>query len=282
LACRLPLKLDVIIGNGMDEKLKSLQNFLVDMDGVLWRGDMPLPGAARFFDVLRRKQLGYTLVTNNASRTVQQYVTKLERMGLAIEPERILTSAIATAEWLRAELPPGVPIHVVGMDGLRSALQQAGFLLSDGEEATAVVVGLDLEFDYARLDRAARLVRGGALFVGTNPDRTYPTPGGEALGAGSMLAAIEAASGQSPIIIGKPERPLFEQALKRLGAEPATSAMVGDRLETDIVGAKLAGLRTILVLSGVTQPDDIKSAEVQPDWVFENIGSLAEALEAAH
>jgi 4-nitrophenyl phosphatase len=266
----------------MDEQLKSLQNFLVDMDGVLWRGNMPLPGAARFFDVLRRRRLGYTLVTNNASRTVQQYVSKLERMGLSVEPERILSSAIATAEWLRAELPPGVPIYIVGMDGLRSALQEAGFLLSDGEGAAAVVVGLDLEFDYARLDRAARLVREGALFIGTNPDRTFPTPSGEAPGAGSLLAAVEAASGQSPIIIGKPERPLFEQALKRLGAEAATSAMVGDRLETDIVGAKLAGLRTILVLSGVTQHENLESAEVQPDWVFENIGALADALEAAH
>jgi 4-nitrophenyl phosphatase len=264
----------------MDEKLKRLQNFLVDMDGVLWRGDEPLPGADRFFDVLRRNRLGYALVTNNASKTVQQYVTKLERMGLTIEPEHILSSAIATAEWLRAKLPPGVPIYAVGMNGLHSALQQAGFSLSDGAGAAAVVVGLDRGFDYEILDRAARLVRGGAMFVGTNPDRTFPTPNGEAPGAGSILAAIEAASGQQPIIVGKPERPLFEQALKHLGAAPATTAMIGDRLETDILGGKQAGLRAILVLSGVTRRDDVESAEAQPDWIFEDIGALAEALEA--
>jgi 4-nitrophenyl phosphatase len=168
---------------------------------------------------------------------------------------------------------------------LRSALTEAGFDISFGEDAPdtveAVVAGLTFHLDYMSLHHASRLVRdGSALFVGTNPDLTLPVPGTLAPGAGSIQAAIQAASGVEPVIIGKPNTIMYQQALAQLGAQPETTAMVGDRLETDILGGQRAGLKTILVLSGVAQAEDIAKSEIQPTWVFDSIVELTKALNS--
>lgn len=264
--------------------ISEIKTFLIDMDGVLWRGDDPLPGLLDFFEAMKAHQIGYRLVSNNSVYTWQQYVEKFERFGIQIERELVVSSAYATADWLADQLPAGAQVYVVGEDGLRSALTDAGFAVSFGEDAPetadAVVVGLTFHLDYVMIHHAARLAREGALLVGSNPDRTIPLPGMIAPGAGSILAAVQAACSVEPVIIGKPNAIMFEQALKQLGAQPDQAAMIGDRLETDILGGQRAGMKTVLVLTGVTQSEDLAQSDVQPTWVFDSIVTLTEALNS--
>ena len=222
---------------------------------------------------MRERDMRFMLLTNNSTRTIHQYVEKLDELGIKVEPEQILTSAYATADWLTERVEPRTTIYVAGEDGLHHALKQAGYSIISGKDmdgAQVVAVGLHLRFDYPTLFCATRLIRDGALYVGTNPDLTYPLPDGIGPGAGSILAAITAASGTQPTIIGKPGTLMFEQALKSLDAQPKETAMLGDRLETDILGGINAGLSTILVLSGVTQQDDLAASDIKPTWVYDD------------
>lgn len=252
--------------------------FLIDMDGVLYRGEERLPGARRFLCTLEERGVPYLLLTNNATRTPRQFVQKLERMGMSVAPERVLTSAVATARYLVRAAGPGTPVFAIGMDGLRQALEEEGFVLTE-QEPEYVVVGLDTEVDYRKLATAALAIRRGAEFIGTNPDRTLPTEQGLLPGAGSLLAAIQAATDVAPRVIGKPEAEVFHTALAMLGTQPDTTAMLGDRLDTDIAGAKRVGLRTVLVLTGVATPEDVATSSVRPDWVFEDLLALLEVWE---
>ncbi len=253
--------------------LRTIQHLVVDMDGVLYRGTERLPGAAEFLGFLREQQIGFVLATNNATRTPQQFVDKLAGMAIAVQPHQILTSAQATASYLAGVAPAGTRVFVVGQDGLRAALCEAGFeLVEDGAEF--VVAGMDFEICYPRLADAALQIRAGARFIGTNPDRTFPSERGILPGAGSLLAFLEAATGERPTIIGKPEKAMMEQALARLGAQPATAAILGDRLETDILVGQRAGMTTLLVLTGVTTRQMLDGSEVPPDLVFEDVAHL--------
>lgn len=256
--------------------LSSLKGLIVDMDGVLWRGETSLPGFAPFFELLQRKQIPYILATNNATKTQDQYVQKFARLGVSISSKQVMTSSLATAEYLTSQYPGGTRIHVVGQDGIRQAIARAGFEIADSD-VEAVVVGLDFEMTYDKLRRAAILINRGARFIGTNPDLTFPFEDGIAPGNGAILAAITAGTGQKPTIIGKPEKIIFELALEHLGLPADQAAMVGDRLETDIVGAQKTGLKTILVLSGVTQPHELDDSPIKPDWVFSGIDALVRA-----
>ena len=258
------------------DQLHTIRAFVIDMDGVLYRGQTHLPGARRFLQLLQREQVPYVLLTNNSSLTVTQYVDKLDRMGIDVPPARVMTSAVATAQYLAGQAEPGTPVYMIGMEGLEQALQAEGFVLTD-ESPQYVVVGFDTNVTYRQLSAAALAVRAGAVFIGTNPDLTLPTERGLEPGAGSILAAIEAATGVAPKIIGKPEPGAFEAALAKLGTRPDETAMLGDRLETDIVGGAKAGLRTILVLTGATARDDLAGAEIEPDMVFDNLEQVVAA-----
>lgn len=248
------------------------------MDGVLWRGNALLPGFKPLFDFLRRRRISFTLASNNSSRTQRQYAQKFAGFGVTISPQQVMTSSLATAEYLKTVYPPGTGVYVIGQDGIRQALTAAGFAIAE-EGAAAVVVGLDFELTYAKLKTATVLINNGAAFIGTNPDRTFPFEGGIAPGNGAILAAISAATGQQPTVIGKPGRAMFTVALNRMGTGPGHTAMLGDRLETDILGGRQAGLKTILVLSGVTRPEDLAHSDLQPDWVFTGIDALLEAWQ---
>jgi 4-nitrophenyl phosphatase len=261
--------------------LNSIKNVLIDMDGVLWRGDEPLPGLTDFFATLFNQQIGFMLLTNNSTRAIPDYVEKLGRFNVDIQPDQVMTSSYDTADWLADQVQPGARVYAVGEAGLHSALTDVGFQVSLDEapdEAEAVVVGLYLGIDIASIHHAARLVRQGALFVGTNPDVTFPFEGGLGPGAGSILAAVTAAAGKEPTVIGKPNPLMYEQALKRLGATPEQTTMIGDRLDTDILGGQRAGVKTALVLTGVTQAEDLNGSKVQPTWVFDSIVALTAAL----
>ncbi|MCU0512057.1 MAG: HAD-IIA family hydrolase [Anaerolineae bacterium] len=259
--------------------LTGMQALIMDMDGVLWRGDEALPGLAAFFAWLRRAGRPFVLATNNSSRPPAQYVQKLAGLGVPdILPQQIITSATATAIYLRARYPAGTRVHVVGMDGVRQALLEADFALVE-EDAAVVVAGVDFELTYDKAKRAALMIRAGADFVGTNPDATFPTPEGLIPGAGSILALLETAGGKAPLVIGKPEPAMFEVALRRLGTLPEQTLMVGDRLDTDIFGAYRAGLKTALVLTGVSRREDVAHSPVLPDAIFEDLPALQRACE---
>ena len=253
--------------------LQSLRNLVIDMDGVLYRGDQLIAGTRELISFLREQQIGFVLATNNATRTQQQFVDKLARMGVEVYTQEVLTSSLATASYLASLAPPGAKVFVVGMDGLRMALEEAGFRLVE-EGAQFVVAGMDFTICYERLAQASLQIRAGARFIGTNPDLTFPSERGILPGAGSLLAFLEAASGVKPDVVGKPGTAMMAQALERMGAQPATTAMLGDRLETDILAGQRAGLHTILVLSGVTDDAVLAAAEIRPDLVFDDVAHL--------
>ncbi|MBC7258020.1 MAG: putative selenium-dependent hydroxylase accessory protein YqeC [Chloroflexi bacterium] len=258
------------------QHLKSIRNLIVDMDGVLYRGDAPIPGIVPFFRFLRENRIRFLLATNNSTLTPQEYSEKMARMGVDIPPESILTSGLAAADYLAARYPKGTRVHVIGEAGLRQALASVGFVLAD-EDVAAVVVGMDRQVTFEKLARATLLIRAGALFVGTNPDKTLPVPEGEIPGNGALLALLEAASGVQPLVIGKPEKHLYEIAMRRLGAPKETTAALGDRLETDILGAERAGLFSIMVLSGVSTREQALTSPHPPNLIFQDVGELTEA-----
>jgi 4-nitrophenyl phosphatase len=269
--------------------LQTIRTLILDMDGVLWRGETPMPGLAEFFATLRELDIGFVLATNNATKVATQYTEKLARFGVAVAPEQILTSSEATAAYLRGRYAAGASTYAVGEVGLRFALEDAGFsllpaggLVSGGTQVDVVVVGLNRDACWEQLASAAYLVNQGALFVGTNGDVSFPTEMGPLPGAGALVAMVEAATGVKPVIVGKPSPAMFEEALRRLDAKRETTVMVGDRLETDIAGAKSVGLRTLLVLSGVTTRERLLESDIQPDAAINDIGSLASALREAH
>ncbi len=261
----------------MGVSIAQWRNLIIDMDGVLWRGETALPGLGAFFKVLRESERRIVLATNNSGRTVPQYVAKLERMGVQVAADEILTSAQATASYLAGATPTDSRVSVIGGDGLRAALQEQSFVLSD-ENPAYVVVGFDFELNWAKLDSAVRNIRAGAVFIGTNADSTYPTEKGIGIGTGAILAALQTATGETPIVIGKPEPPLYKQALQRLGATAAETLVIGDRLETDILGAQRAAIASLLLLTGVTTRAALAQSELQPDLVLPGLPEATSAM----
>ncbi|MBN1219284.1 MAG: HAD-IIA family hydrolase [Anaerolineae bacterium] len=259
--------------------LNDIQALVIDMDGVLWRGDTPLPGLIEFFDFLQNHAIDFVLATNNASKTPAQFLEKLARFGVRVGSEHILTSSLATAAYLQQDYKDGAKVYVVGQAGLRQALTQAGFMvLPDSSQPVDVVVaGIDFELTYETVQHAALLIQDGARFIGTNGDLTFPIEGGRSVpGAGSILAFIQAATGVKPLTIGKPERFMFDLAMQKMNSTPEHTATLGDRLETDILGGQRAGLKTIMVLTGVDNEDAIIQKGVVPDAIFDGIDELTQ------
>jgi 4-nitrophenyl phosphatase len=265
------------------QRLKDGRGFVFDMDGVLYRGNEALAGVGDVLNALAVRERRYMLATNNSMSTPASYVTKLAGMGIEVEEEAILTAGLATRDYLLETLPPESGIFVIGMPALREQLFTGTSLrpVQYGEEQpAAVVVGLDLAFDYAKLKAANQAIREGALFVATNADATLPTESGLVPGAGSIVAAVAVASGTAPVVIGKPETLLLEKALERIGVAPEEGVMIGDRLDTDIVAGHRAGMLTVLVLTGVSTRDEVPTAEVLPDLVVTDLTALLDALVA--
>jgi 4-nitrophenyl phosphatase len=258
----------------------SLRAAILDMDGVLWRADHVLPGVAEFFTFVQQHRLAFVLATNNSTKTVGSYVERLNRIGVPAQPEQVITSAVATADYIGHRYPPETPLYVIGETGIHQTLAERGYH-EDPATAQVVIVGLDTRLTYEKLTTATLRIRAGADFIGTNGDRTFPISGGLAPGNGSLLAALQAATDVEPIVIGKPERIMFDVALQRLGTTPEQTLMIGDRLETDILGAQRAGLPSALVLTGVTPGDQAREDGVRPDGVFEDLMALYRAWQAA-
>ena len=252
--------------------------FLLDLDGVLYRGEDAVPGAAEAVGGLRAAERAVVFLTNNSARTPEQVADKLAGMGIEARPEEVVTSGQATARVLaRLVAEDGRPrsAFVIGERGVREALGEAGIEVLDGDppEAGFVVVGWDRQVDYGKLRTATVLVHRGARLVATNADPSYPAAGGESWpGAGALLAAVETASGASADVVGKPYRPLFDEALGRAGTDRAL--MVGDRIETDVAGAVSAGLDSALVLTGAARPADLLDRDPAASLVLDDVGGL--------
>ena len=246
---------------------------ILDMDGVLWRSDQPLCELPQLFKNFANEKICVAMASNNATATIDQFLNKFLILGVTLEPWQIISSAMATGFLLKQNFPNGGPIFILGSPALRATLKEDGFPHSV-TEPMAVVAGMDRDLTYEKLLEAANWVRKGLPFYGTNPDLTYPTPDGFAPGAGACIAAVEAASGKKAIIAGKPNPYLFDLALQRLKSSPEKTLVIGDRLETDILGGHRAGCKTVLVLSGVSQEKDLLSWEPKPDLIIENIMDL--------
>ena len=261
--------------------LEHICNFIVDMDGVLWHGDTPLPGMVEFFGVLRRRGFRFVLATNNAGKTGAEYVAKLARMGVAVSADEIITSPQATSAYL-AHHVADARIYVVGSPSLATELRARSLtVVSPDEVATAncvVVGGIVGYLTYEHLANACLLIRGGAQFFGTNPDLTFPSERGIVPGNGAILEALRVSTGVAPTVIGKPQPEMMVQAMQRMDGNAANTAVIGDRLDTDILGGRNAGLTSLLVLTGVTTAAQVDIDLIKADYIFETIGSVADVL----
>jgi 4-nitrophenyl phosphatase len=252
---------------------QTIQALILDMDGVLWRGSEAIGDLQSIFRQINRIGWKVIFATNNASRTIQQYVNYLSSFGIQSESWQIITSSTAALAYLTNLFPQGGPIYIIGEQGLIEACTEQGFYQST-RNSLAVVAGIDRKLTYDKLKTATLLIRSGVPFIGTNPDRTFPTPQGLVPGAGSILAALSAACDVSPIIMGKPEPAMYQIALERLNLPAEDVLVVGDRPETDIAGAQKLGCRTALVLSGVTNNEQARAWQPAPDMIIEDLASL--------
>ncbi len=261
-------------------ELTALRGFIFDMDGVIYRGQEVVPGAAEFIAGLRRAGIPFVYLTNNSSTPAEKVAARLRGMGIAADAAEIITSAEVTAAAVRRAVE-GSRALVIGEEGLRLALAAAGFApVEDHRQADVVVVGIDRQVTYDRLREAALAIRRGAPFYATNTDRTLPSELGLVPGAGAIVGFLEIATDVKPIVLGKPSPGFFLYALRKLGTDACLTAAVGDRPETDIIGGQRAGLRTIAVLSGAGTAVEFAAMRPPPDWVFPSLQELAQAYLA--
>jgi len=247
----------------LDQFSPSIKALILDMDGVLWRAGEAIGDLKRNFDAITSCGLKVSLATNNSTRTSADYVKKLASFGVHVDESQVFNASSAAATLLKERFPEGGEIYMIGESGLAVALTRQGFMPYTAEEndklpaieknpPVAVVSGLDIGINYKKLAQATLLIRAGVPFYATNPDKSYPSPYGQLPGSGAILACLTAASGVEPIIAGKPESFLFNLAMQQMEVSPEETLVIGDRLETDILGGQNAGCKTALVLSGVS------------------------------
>jgi 4-nitrophenyl phosphatase len=259
--------------------LRALRGLVIDMDGVLWHGSDPLPGVAEFFQTLKAHQIQFVLATNNPSKRPEEFAEKARGFGVPAGPEDVVTCVQAVTFYLKEKYPSGSRVHVIGEKALKEQVHEAGYELAD-RDVVAVVTALDRQLSYDTFKRATLLIRDGAEFIGTNADPFYPTEEGFVPGSGMMVIAIAATSGTEPVVMGKPGRVLFDLAQARMNLPAEQLASVGDRLDTDIEGGRRLGMHTILLLSGITSREDLDRSPIKPDWVFDGLVDLSNALRS--
>ena len=250
--------------------------WLSDMDGVLVSEGRPIPGADEFVGALRRADRPFLVLTNNSMWTARDLSARLHSMGLHIMEDEIWTSALATATFL-SDQRPGGSAYVVGEAGLTSALHDAGFVLTD-TDPDYVVLGETRTYSFEAITKAIRLVGAGARFISTNPDPTGPSPEGPLPACGVVAELIAAATLRRPYVVGKPNPMMFRYAMNMIGAHSETTTMVGDRMDTDVISGMEAGLRTVLVLSGVTQRAEIERFPFRPNLVRDSVADLLDLV----
>ncbi|MDQ0260677.1 HAD-IIA family hydrolase [Sinomonas atrocyanea] len=255
---------------------QEIECWLTDMDGVLVHENHPVPGAAeliqRWVDTSRR----FLVLTNNSIYTPRDLAARLASSGLSIPEENIWTSALATAVFLKDQMP-GARIYVIGEAGLTTALHEAGMILTD-QDPDYVVLGETRTYSFNAITTAIRLILDGARFIATNPDATGPSRDGVLPATGAIAALISKATGRTPYTIGKPNPMMFRSAMNQIDAHSETTAMIGDRMDTDIIAGMEAGLHTVLVLSGITRREDISAYPFRPNQVLASVKDLLQQL----
>jgi len=256
--------------------MKNLQDkkaFICDMDGVIYHGSNLLPGVLEFVQWLQQEKKKFVFLTNSSARTLRELSEKLARMGLTVDESHFYTSARATATFLATQKPGG-SAYVIGDAGIINALYDVGYSIND-TNPDYVVVSESPNYDYARICHATKLVLNGAKLIGTNPDLTGPVEGGQIVPAtGALLAPIELATGSKAYYVGKPNPLMMRNALKNLGCRREETAIVGDRMDTDIIAGVEAEIATVLVLSGVTRRKDLPKYAYQPDYILDGVGDI--------
>jgi len=259
------------------KQFENVRALILDMDGVLWKQDQPIGNLPQIFDTIKSNQYKVTLATNNASLSISQYLEKLKKFNVRLNPEEIINSSQVLKQYLFHRFPNGGNLYIIGEEGLKDTLICDKFRSSE-DNVLAVIVGLDQNLNYEKLCRATLLIRGGAAFIATNADVTFPTPQGLVPGVGAILACLEAASSIKPHVVGKPAPEIYIMAMERMGVKPNETMVVGDRLETDIAGAQKLGCRTALVLSGVTELSQAQKWSPPPDLITKDLSSLLDIL----
>ena len=252
--------------------MNTATSFITDMDGVLVKGKELIPGADTFIRNLEESGREYLVLTNNSLYTQRDLAHRLRQLGLEIPAERIFTSAMATAMFLQSQRPDGTAF-ILGETGLTQAVHDVGYVITD-IEPTYVVLGENDAYHFESITKAVRLIEAGAQFIATNPDVSGPTEAGTIPGCGALAALIEKATGKAPFFVGKPNPFMMRSALNYLDVHSEDTVMVGDRMETDIVAGVESGMRTLLVLTGVTSRADIERYPYRPTWVLDSVAEI--------
>ncbi|TKX81354.1 HAD-IIA family hydrolase [Halorubrum sp. SD626R] len=260
----------------MPDTQEQPEAWLLDMDGVLIHEEVALPGAEEFIDRLQQQKQEFLVLTNNSIYTRRDLSARLSDVGLNVREEQIWTSAVATAEFLSNQVPDA-SAYVIGEAGLKTALHKVGYTLTD-TNPDFVVLGESRTYSFQNITRAVQLIDQGARFVATNPDATGPSPEGPLPATGSVAALLTEATGNEPYFIGKPNPVMIRSGLNRIGAHSASTAMVGDRMDTDVVAGIEAGLTTYLVLTGSTDRDELTRFAYRPEDVVDSIAELIEYI----
>ena len=254
------------------ERLRKKKGFICDMDGVIYHGDIRLPGGKELVAWLKEEKKRYLFLTNSSAATPAELRRKLLRLGIDVEEEHFYTSALATASFLASQCPGG-SAYVIGENGLKEALREIGVSMNDSDPDW-VVVGETRAYNYERVERAVHLVQRGGRLIGTNPDLTGPTEEGVVPATGSLVAPIELATGHKAYFVGKPNPLIMRHALRKLQCRREETAIIGDRMDTDIVAGIESEIETVLVLSGVTSRDDLRNFAYRPGYILEGVGDL--------
>jgi NagD protein len=258
--------------------LRNKKAFISDMDGVIYHGSKLMPGAKEYVEWLNAENKAYLFLTNNAGRTQQQTAEKLQRLGLDVGAEHCYTSALATAEFMARQIPNGTAF-VIGDDGIREALREVGYT-EDDKTPDYVVVSETHKYDYRSVTHAINLVRRGARLIGTNPDISGPVEDGLVPGTGAIMAPIELASESTAYYVGKPNPLIMRNALKHLRCRREETAIIGDRMDTDIIAGIESEIETVLVLTGVTSRQMLPRIAYKPGYVLEYVGQIVPGFQA--
>ena len=258
---------------------REIRSWLMDMDGVLVHEEHPIPGAAEFLARLRERGLPFLVLTNNSIYTRRDLSARLAAGGLEVPEEAIWTSALATADFLQSQRPGG-SAFAIGEAGLLTALHAVGYTLSE-RSPDYVVLGETRTYSFERITQAIRLVAAGARFIATNPDPTGPTLDGSLSATGSVAALVSRATGVSPYFVGKPNPLMMRSALNAINAHSETTAMVGDRMDTDIVSGLEAGMHTVLVLTGSTNREQAEAFPYRPSRIVDSVADLTDDVIGA-
>jgi NagD protein len=257
----------------MQDQRSHQKSFIMDMDGVVYTGSEVIPGAKDFVGRLIQKNYKFLFLTNNSYHTRWELRDRLSGMGVEVDADCFYTSAMATASFLKVQRPEGCSAYVIGGKGVVAELEKAGIVIT-AENPDYVIIGETEEYDYARIIEATLLIQEGAKFIATNPDLTGPSVRGPVPACGALVAPIEKVTGVSPYFLGKPNPVMMFLARKQLGVHSANCFMIGDRMDTDIMGGLESGMTTCLVLSGVTDRETMNRFPYQPDYVFNHLGEI--------